>query len=159
MCNPCFGESIPLPSSLSIFHRVPHEFPLSLQPSSSISNPRSLSLARRHHPGPGRRPRHLGHLLPLGLAAAAQDLCPVLGLLAALGRGAPHHHQQVQHGAAARARRPDHHGAPGARRPGHAVDHHAVSLCLRHASLSAHLSLCLSLLSHRFLCFRPKICT
>jgi phosphatidylglycerophosphate synthase len=86
------------------------------------------SLARRNHSRPRRRPGHLGHLLPLDLAAAAQDVCALLGLLAALGRGAPDHHQQGQHGAAAGADGADH---PRPCHPGrgyeHAVGHHAVS--------------------------------
>ncbi|KIW35154.1 uncharacterized protein PV07_01869 [Cladophialophora immunda] len=65
-------------------------------------------VAGRGRAGPRRRPGHLGHLLPLDLPAPAQDLHPLLGLLAPLGRGPPHRDLQDQHPAAAVAGRQRH---------------------------------------------------
>lgn len=59
------------------------------------------SLAGLHHPRPGRRSRHLSHLLPLDLAPSTKNTSTVLGFLAPFGRGASDTDQQGQHGAAA----------------------------------------------------------
>lgn len=96
------------------------------------------SLARRNHPRPRRWPSNFGHLLPLDLAAAAQDLRAVLGLLAALGRGAADHHQQVQHGAAAGLDRHDH---PGARDPSDRYEHRTRRYAVSFLTLVQYLPL------------------
>ncbi|KAI1970134.1 hypothetical protein LOZ55_006630, partial [Ophidiomyces ophidiicola] len=71
-------------------------------PGAGVGHP---ALARRLHPRARRRPRAGRRVLPLDLAAAAQDHGALLGLLAALRRGQAHADLQDQHRAAAAAGR------------------------------------------------------
>ncbi len=59
-----------------------------------FSSSYSFSMAGRDYSRPRRVPRRRRRLLPLGVAAAAQDVCALLGLLAAQRGGASDAHIQ-----------------------------------------------------------------
>jgi hypothetical protein len=108
----CLAIKGALPGSLLINALFTFDFQLTW---TCTDFPCSYSLASIHHPRPRCRPGHISHLLPIHLPSPSENLCALLGLLVALGRGATHADQQVQYGAAARAHRCHHR---------HAADHH-----------------------------------
>lgn len=92
-------------------------------------------MVSRNHPRTRRRTWYCRHLLPLDLVTTAQDVYEVLGLLTALGRGAPDDYQQVQHLPPACTNGCHYYGTIHSSHRRNTFDYHAVSL-FRHRLLS-----------------------